>query len=211
MLDAIISGGASIAGGLISDYSNRKAASKAYSRSQKAIRNTVADAKAAGIHPLYALGNSAGYSSPVAINDGAGTGLAEAGRSIAEGIREKRDSARADRVADAQIAESKARTLKAVAEARESNAAADQVENAMAASVASRILQETNQRNLELPSGIKFQTGTSVPAEEVEQNYGGLSGELYGLWRLMRDASNQPKTPLKRRKDGKKLTRRGYR
>lgn len=77
---------ASLAGGLISGRSNRKAADKQaqyqYDFAKHGVRWKVADAKAAGIHPLYALGASTQSYSPISVGDSVGPAIAQMGQDI---------------------------------------------------------------------------------------------------------------------------------
>ncbi len=88
---ALIGGGAAIVGGAISNRSNKKAAAAeaALQRefAQKGIQWTVEDAKAAGIHPLYALqgGQAASYT-PVSRPDAMGPAVAQAGQVAARAV-----------------------------------------------------------------------------------------------------------------------------
>lgn len=88
MLGAAISAIGSVAGGLLSSSSASKAAQKNYEAqkefAQNGIRWKVEDAKAAGIHPLAALGtNSATFSPSYVAGD---NGLAQAGQYIGNAV-----------------------------------------------------------------------------------------------------------------------------
>lgn len=88
--------GSSLLGGLMSRNSQRKAnaQSQAFAREQlefqkNFVQTRVADAKAAGIHPLYALGAS-GPGSPsfsAGTADGLGAGIAAAGQAAGSALR----------------------------------------------------------------------------------------------------------------------------
>lgn len=96
MLGSLIAGGASLLGGLLGrDDASDAAAKNARMQkefAQQGIRWKVADAKAAGIHPLAALGAPTTSFAPV--NVGAGShiaqGLASAGQDISRGIEATR-------------------------------------------------------------------------------------------------------------------------
>jgi len=88
---ALIGGAASIIGGLIGADSSADAAEKNAQAqrefAQNGIRWKVADAKAAGIHPLYALGAPTTSFSPSYVGDNSlGVGIAEAGQNIGRAI-----------------------------------------------------------------------------------------------------------------------------
>lgn len=83
---ALVSAGASLLGGLMGKSSQSKAVKKQikYQRefAQHGVRWKVADAKAAGIHPLYALGASTPSFQPIAINDPLPQAIANMGQDI---------------------------------------------------------------------------------------------------------------------------------
>lgn len=94
---SVISALGSVAGGLISGRSNESIAGEnaALQRefAQNGISWKVADAKRAGIHPLYALGNNGISFQPThAFGGGLGEGLAAAGQDIGRAIDATRSS-----------------------------------------------------------------------------------------------------------------------
>ena len=84
MLGALISAGASLAGGLLGQKSAEKNADKNIALqkefAQSGIQWKVADAKAAGIHPLYALGASTHSYAPVSIGTPLADSIGKAGQ-----------------------------------------------------------------------------------------------------------------------------------
>lgn len=96
MLDGIISAGASLLGGILGNSSKEKAAKKEYQRqkefAQSGIQWKAADAKAAGIHPLYALGANTVSYSPQSVG-GTDYGIAEAGQNLGRAIQATRSGA----------------------------------------------------------------------------------------------------------------------
>lgn len=81
---------ASLAGGLFSNNSAKKEARRQEKLqrefAQNSIRWRVADAKAAGLHPLYALtGQGASYT-PVSVQDSLGPAISEAGQNVSRAI-----------------------------------------------------------------------------------------------------------------------------
>lgn len=108
---AAIAAGASIAGGLIANRNNRKAAHQQYLQqkefAQHGIRWRTADAKAAGLHPLYAIGANVPTYTPSYSSDALGPALAQAGQSVAEGYlankRHKANQSQRKAEMDAQI------------------------------------------------------------------------------------------------------------
>lgn len=82
-IGAAIGAGASILGGILGNDSAEKQMEMQKEFAQKGIRWKVADAKAAGIHPLYALGAPTISYSPVATGD---YGVSQAGQDIGRAI-----------------------------------------------------------------------------------------------------------------------------
>jgi len=84
MLGALISAGASLAGGILGQKSAEKQADKNIALqkefAQSGIQWKVADAKAAGIHPLYALGASTHSFAPVSIGTPLADSIGKAGQ-----------------------------------------------------------------------------------------------------------------------------------
>lgn len=83
---ALISGASSLLGGLFSNKKNREAEDRAWERQKESLQNSVqwrvADAKKAGIHPLYAMGQAPMSISPMAFQDQVGPALSEMGQSV---------------------------------------------------------------------------------------------------------------------------------
>lgn len=97
ILSGAISAGSSLVGGFLNNKSGADAAQRNYDAqkefAQHGIRWKVADAKAAGIHPLAALGvNNASFSPSFTAGD---NGIAQAGQEIGRAIEAK--STRAER------------------------------------------------------------------------------------------------------------------
>lgn len=90
MEPATIAAIASVAGGVLSNLFGKSQADKniALQRefAQQGVRWKVADAKAAGIHPLYALGASTTSYSPVVVQDQLGPAMASAGQDISRSM-----------------------------------------------------------------------------------------------------------------------------
>jgi hypothetical protein len=105
MLEALLSAGTSLISGLLGKSSQDKANEIAQQNAannialqreyaQNAIQWKVADAKAAGVHPLYALGASTTSFSPVAVGVSGGNplgeGIARAGQDIGRALQSGR-------------------------------------------------------------------------------------------------------------------------
>lgn len=94
MLPALISAGANIVGGFLGKQSAEKNAERNIKLqkdfAQQGIRWKVADAKAAGIHPLAALGAQTTSFSPISVGNPLGEGLASAGQDISRAVNATR-------------------------------------------------------------------------------------------------------------------------
>lgn len=80
----------SIAGGLISNESNEDAIERQVNFQRESMQNgirwRVADAKAAGLHPLFALGANLPTPSPIVLGDQLGPAMAEASQNIGHAL-----------------------------------------------------------------------------------------------------------------------------
>lgn len=152
------------------------------------LQRRVKDAKEAGLHPLMAVGASPTSGPSYMMPDlkvpqrQRVTGMGDALSTIAPII--------------AGLDESKARTDVYRSEAELNRARRDQIWIDAANSAAARVGQRSNvvqdgnlqKATLTGPRGGKFDTSPSTTAERVEQEYGGVSGEIYGAYRLIQDA-----------------------
>lgn len=90
MIGNLISAGASLLGGVLGQKSQEKQAEKNIQLqkdfAQQGIQWKVADAKAAGIHPLYALGANTHSFAPVSVGDSLSPALANAGQDIGRAV-----------------------------------------------------------------------------------------------------------------------------
>lgn len=90
MLGSIISAISGLAGGIFGQNKQEKMAEKNIQLqkdfAQQGIRWKVEDAKAAGIHPIYALGAPTTSFSPVSVGDSLGPGIRQAGQDIGRAI-----------------------------------------------------------------------------------------------------------------------------
>lgn len=80
---ALIGGGLGLAGSLVGG-SNKKQIRWQREQLQKGIQYRVADAKKAGIHPLYALGANIQSPSPIQVSGGLGEGLQQMGQGLGQ-------------------------------------------------------------------------------------------------------------------------------
>lgn len=90
MIGNLIGAGASLLGGILGQNSQRKMAKQNIQLqkdfAQQGIQWKVADAKAAGIHPLYALGAQTHSFAPVSIGDSLSPAIANAGQDIGRAV-----------------------------------------------------------------------------------------------------------------------------
>lgn len=86
MLGALIGAGATLAGGLLNRSSQEKQAKLQKEFAQKGIQWRAADAEAAGISKLYALGANTTSYSPVSVGGGVGDALSTAGQNIGRAV-----------------------------------------------------------------------------------------------------------------------------
>lgn len=162
--------GGSLLGGAMSDSSNRgiARANRAMQRefAQKGIQWRVADARKAGINPIYALG--ANTSTPVGqpmTGSAKGDAIAEAGQAISRHAEN-----RAQEAHEVNLQKMKADAAKSLAETQ------------LAASQAKRVDQATqNDKIMTSVTGSKLDTTGLTPAEDYENMFGGIVGEYEGL------------------------------
>jgi len=86
----VIGAGMGLLGGFLGNKFNKDRGDESYERQKEALQNSVqwrvADAKKAGIHPLYALGQAPMQISPMAFEDRIGPSISEMGQNVAGAI-----------------------------------------------------------------------------------------------------------------------------
>jgi len=231
-----IQAGGSLLGGLFGNKSAKKQAKQDYRRQKEFAQNTiqwkVADAKKAGLHPLYALGASGSFT-PSNLAGGYGTGdaIRDAAGAVAEGYAQSKappPGTPIGRLGQAQV------------ELLESQEDRNSAEADLARSRAAREVQALNHTqdtqlfgNGEIPvtSSAPLKTGPLKPttpsrmggktirpdkrwsdAEEVEQRYGDAVSWLYGLLPGAADAikairEGKPKVGANRTRRGRRNRR----
>lgn len=152
---------------------------------QNAISWKVADAKRAGIHPLYALGAPTMGYSPVSV--GGGMEMPDMGQDISRALNAGMDKQGQLSAFDRAVQE---QTLKKFG-----------LENELLATQIARMKNEVFQKPslpLTLPSGAgKFPTGPQSTAQTVQDRYGDIVENAYGLWSLVDDGLRWMKGPGK--------------
>lgn len=204
-------GGGSVRDSLETQYELERKRGPAIIRSN--WRANMAAAKEAGIHPLAAIGApvSSGSFTPVGSTSSGsaiGDGIGVASEAAADGLREYgRDRAnkpaleaaerRAEAESAASVAESNAR-----ARYYDAQTLGLVTEKGLIQSTARRMVSEANFRQdgpevkqtLSTPLG-PFKPSNTSKQQDVEDNYGGIVGETYGLWRYLNDLFSQERKP----------------
>lgn len=144
---------------------------------QNAIQWKVADAKKAGIHPLYALGAPSMSPSPSSV--GGSSGMSDMGQDISRALSAGMSREGQTTAFDAAVQEM---TLKKFG-----------LENELLAAQIAKMKQEVFSKpavpNVTLPTGAgHFVPGQSSSAQKVQDEYGDIVENAYGLWRLGNDA-----------------------
>lgn len=163
---AIIAGAAALAGGALSGDRNRKTAHEQMDAqrefAQMGIQWRVADAKAAGVHPLYAIGAPGASFAPTAVGDSYGPALSAAGQDISRAMQATQDQKRRDDDAATAFMLAREREHDARMQRAHDNYRADlqlqsQLMNdeAQRALIASQIARLNQQRNPPFPSSEK--------------------------------------------------------
>jgi len=174
-------------GGILGDKatSSANAANASLQRemAQNGIRWRVEDAKAAGISPIAALG--AQTSSPT-IGVMANTSTANALQNAGQALKEKKLNDLNAQLLESQIANNNAQSKMYLAEAQEANSRASVALNPANPPAAASIFT---------PLG-DFKTSNTTKQQDVEDEYGGIVGEVYGVGRAINDWYQNAKPSL---------------
>ncbi len=106
---AVIGAGASFIGGQKDREAAQDAAQLQVAREDTEIQRRVADAKEAGIHPLYAIGAQGAGAGPYRL-EGGGRGLSQAGQQLGRGVQQAAMSYYSTQLTAAQTEETQAKT-----------------------------------------------------------------------------------------------------
>lgn len=188
MLGGLISAGASVVGGILGNSQADKDRKLQKQLAHEGIRLRVNDAKAAGIHPLYALGAPTLSASPVPVGD---FGISQAGQDIGRAIDQTMNSdEKKDAVSGALL------KLQ-----MENQSLQNDTLRLELASKATRLRQ---QNQAPFPGGttaipgqgnatMTMSDGTKVPydpkvtsAQDAEDRFGEIGGEVFGAPQLIR-------------------------
>lgn len=183
MFGSIISAIGGIAGSLLGNQQRNKeleaaqvAQREAWARDDSAIQRRVADAKAAGIHPLAALGaplSGSSFAAPVGSTD-TGAAIGDAISEVGRGLEAARDR---------ELAEMELRSRIKV---NETSAMLNAARSRTAIAEAQKLSREPDPIQIHSPLG-KFTTGPYTAQQDVEDEYGGIIGEAYGVGRAARE------------------------
>lgn len=187
-LGALISAGGSLLGGLFGSRSDRKAQERALAYQHyvntHGIRMRVADAKAAGIHPLAALGAQLNYATPSVVpgqssfGDAIGEGAQAIGQAVTEALSERprleneeiKSRIKANE-AQAMLFAAQSRTALMKAREQETTRAAPEV-----------IVKDGSNRTVTMDVPILGRLTTrGLPSQEVEDEHGDLASILAGI------------------------------
>lgn len=176
----IFNAGAQILGGVISDRATNRqnAQNVAYQKefAQKGVQWKVEDAKNAGLHPLYALGANTTSFSPIPVTGSAtGDAIARGASNIAKSMSQAKMNKLQTDLVEAQIQESRSRSIAALAQAKATNAEAD--------FVTKQAIESAHRRDTQLVAGgipISKDSNWS-DTQDMEDRYGDVAGAIYGL------------------------------
>lgn len=175
----VFNAGATILGGLMGDNSSARqnAQNIAYQKefAQKGVQWKVEDAKKAGLHPLYALGANTTSFSPVPVTGSAtGDAIARGAANVVKNMSQAKMNKLQTDLVEAQIQESRSRSIAALAQAKATNAEAD--------FVTKQAIESANKRDQLTIAGNPIDKDTDwSDTQDMEDRYGDVAGAIYGL------------------------------
>jgi hypothetical protein len=176
----VFNAGAQILGGVMSDRSSARqnAQNVAYQKefAKNAVQWKVQDAKNAGLHPLFALGaNTTSFAPNPVTGSATGDAIARGASNIAKNMSQSKMNKLQTDLVEAQIQESRSRSIAALAQAKATNAEAD--------FVTKQAIESAHRRDTQLKVGGVPVTKDSnwSDTQEMEDRYGDVAGALYGL------------------------------
>jgi len=175
MIGNLISAGASLLGGLFGSKSAKKDRQQQLAFAKNGISWKVADAKKAGIHPLYALGASTPGYTPVG-SGGLAEGISNAGQAVGEGV--SKATAKASPLVASQIGVNQAQKDLLIAQ-RETVLQNARNKALGATGVTNKL---PNPERIETPIG-NFTPARGTSSQKIEDDVGGGTAEVVGAIR----------------------------
>lgn len=189
---SLITAGSGLLGGFFGNNANKKNVAMQYDFAKNGLRWKVNDAKAAGLHPLAALG-AQGYSPTIGVMDTMGPAIADAGASIGNAVANRTAAKLADLQLQGAAADIKVKEAQA---AYYNSQAVDQaktfpvnVNDFVQSSAAASTLDRNNQnQSLRFANmNVNQHAGTSN-AGDFEERYGEILGSIMGAGVAFADA-----------------------
>lgn len=198
MLPALIAAGATLAGGYMASQSADSNAAKNIAMqkefAQNGIRWKVADAKAAGVHPLYAMGAQTSSFAPVSFGAGMGPALASMGQDVSRSMNatstaSERATNYSTAAAKLQLENMSLQNMLLASRVKTMNQAGGNPPMPEAGGLP-EIAQANKQKErppLQM-GGVQLSTDpTTSNASEAEERHGEAGGSLWGLGTLGND------------------------
>ncbi len=207
-----LTAGAGFLGGLFDRSSQRKATARAEARDDSRFQRATADAKAAGLHPLFALG-AAGAGSPsfIAGQSESGSALGDAVRGIgsvastAQRAKIPSQTPLQQRMAQLQIENAEVilagnkidlvEKQKNLSDNQQVTQAATGSQEIPIPEIMDQIHTKTKKDivvhpahqkiSMMIPGGKRIILGPSATAEEIEDTFGDVAGSAYGVLKLI--------------------------
>lgn len=201
---AAIAAGSQLLGGVMQDRRTGQANHQQRSVLKNQLQWKVADAKKAGIHPLYAVG-APSVTGNFSTGSGMGDAIANAGETVGRYLGGRDERSRAQQMHAASLLESRARIASETSRARLNNARANEILRTRKASDLARAVQGVNARPTQIDPSLPTTSGTEqyttsprsfkrnaydrpgwmttpgMPsAQSVQDEYGELGETVYG-------------------------------
>ncbi|AYQ58214.1 putative VP2 [Microviridae sp.] len=177
----LIGAAGSLAGGLLGSSANKEASDQDWKRQKKVLQNSiswrVADAKRAGIHPLYAMGApTSSFTSTIAGSDPIGNALQNMGQDVGRAVNSymSKDQRAADMMSQLALERGELENELLRSQIRRNNAPGTGP-------------GLSSDGTVTFGGGEPLKLGPTTPAQDLEQQYGELAGDMGGLYRFGMD------------------------